>query len=181
MLEVRSHEVPFLTEGGQDRYDKVDRQAGPALRDPQRLPLPAPGPGAVEAFQAIRAAVTEVVVAQTVIQHAASRSNLARIAKSVFVKLTKIWTHGIVVACRSHQLTPETLSSGGVVLGILVFSHKNSGKSGYNCGGFAAFSFAEPSAAQDFSGNEISMADDSLQKTAKTASRAMLLPIRPLA
>jgi hypothetical protein len=43
-------------------------------------------------------------------------------------------------------------------------------------GGFAAFSFAEPSAAQDSSRNETSMADNLLQKTAKTASRAMWLP-----
>jgi hypothetical protein len=45
--------------------------------------------------------------------------------------------------------------------------------------GFAAFSFAEPSTAQDFCRNEISMADDSLQKTAKTASRSMWHPTPP--
>jgi hypothetical protein len=52
---------------------------------------------------------------------------------------------------------------------------QNSAKQWCNRGGFAVFSLAEPSAAQDFSGNEISMADNSLQKTAKTASRAVWL------
>jgi hypothetical protein len=45
--------------------------------------------------------------------------------------------------------------------------------------GFAAFSFAEPSADQHFCGNEISMADDPLQKTAKTASRSTWPPTPP--
>jgi hypothetical protein len=42
--------------------------------------------------------------------------------------------------------------------------------------GFSVFSFAEPSAALDFCENEISMADNLLQKTAKTARRAMRFP-----
>jgi hypothetical protein len=52
---------------------------------------------------------------------------------------------------------------------------------GCSCGGFAVFSSAEPSAGQDFRGSEISMADNSLQKTAITAGRGMWLPTRPLA
>ena len=73
----------------------------------------------------------------------------------------------------------KPLSGDGVAFDILVISLKNSGKKWCNRGGFAAFSFGEPSAAQDFRGNEISMADNSLQKTAKTASRAMWLRTPP--
>jgi hypothetical protein len=62
---------------------------------------------------------------------------------------------------------------------FLPFLTKTAAKQWCNCGGFAVFSFAEPSAAQDFCGNEISMADNSLQKTAETVSRAMWLPIPP--
>jgi len=78
------------------------------------------------------------------------------------------------------QISPtnplRALSGDDVSFGIFAISHKNSAKKWYNRGGFAAFSLAEPSAAQDLSGNEISMADNSLQKTAKTASRAVWLP-----
>jgi hypothetical protein len=54
-------------------------------------------------------------------------------------------------------------------------SHKGSAKQW----GLAVSSFAEPSAAQDFCADEISMADDLLQITAKTAGRDMRLPTPP--
>jgi hypothetical protein len=47
--------------------------------------------------------------------------------------------------------------------------------------GFGVFSFAEPSAALDFCENEISIADNLLQKTAKTARRTMRFPTLPIA
>src|SRR5260370_9008698 len=59
------------------------------------------------------------------------------------------------------------------------FSENSRGKELRNGCGVAVFSFAGPSAAQDFCGNEISMADNSLQITAKTASRVMWLPTPP--
>jgi hypothetical protein len=57
----------------------------------------------------------------------------------------------------------------------LAISHNGSAKQW----GSAVFSFAEPSAAQDFCANEISMADDLLQITAKTVSRDARLPTPP--
>jgi hypothetical protein len=46
-------------------------------------------------------------------------------------------------------------------------------------GGLAVFSLAEQSAAQDFRRNEIPLADNLLQRTAKAASRAMGPPKPP--
>ena len=55
VLEVRSHEVPFLIEHGQVvgrmLYEPLIARPGPALWRRDRLVLPAPGAGAVEAFQ----------------------------------------------------------------------------------------------------------------------------------
>ncbi|HJY50745.1 MAG TPA: hypothetical protein VJ349_19240 [Stellaceae bacterium] len=66
----------------------------------------------------------------------------------------------------------ETASGDSAALAI---SRKGSTKQW----GLAVSSFAEPSAAQDFCANEISMADDLLQITAKTAGRDVRLPTPP--
>ncbi len=55
VLEVRSHEVPFLIEHGQVvgrmLYEPLIARPGPAVWRRDRLVVPAPGAGAVEAFQ----------------------------------------------------------------------------------------------------------------------------------
>ena len=62
VLEVRSHEVPFLIEHGQIVgrlvYERLDRAARQALRRSDRFLLSAPGFGAVQALRAVRAALT---------------------------------------------------------------------------------------------------------------------------
>jgi hypothetical protein len=70
----------------------------------------------------------------------------------------------------------ETASGDSAALAILGhFSQRQCKTVGLSC----FFSFAEPSTAQDFCANEISMADDLLQITAKTASRDVRLPTPP--
>jgi hypothetical protein len=71
----------------------------------------------------------------------------------------------------------KRFSGDDIAFGIL--ATKTPVKRGVTVVGFAVFSFAERSTAQDFSGNEISIADNSLQRTAKTASRCHLLPTPP--
>ena len=60
VLEVRSHEVPFLIEDGQivgrSRLRTADRQTRQAVRQRDRLLLSAPGSGTVEALQEIHRA-----------------------------------------------------------------------------------------------------------------------------
>ena len=58
VLEVRSHDVPFMIEDGQTNWPAslraVDRTPGGALWPGHRLLLPAPGVGARQAVQATR-------------------------------------------------------------------------------------------------------------------------------
>jgi hypothetical protein len=54
----------------------------------------------------------------------------------------------------------ETAPGGGAAFGILAISVQNRRKRGRYRSGFTVIAFAEPSAAQDFCGNEISMADN---------------------
>jgi len=56
---------------------------------------------------------------------------------------------------------------------ILAASHKTQKNSGRSITILPVVSFAEPSAGYDFCGTAVSMADNSLQKTAKTASGAI--------
>jgi hypothetical protein len=81
--------------------------------------------------------------------------------------------------CRRMQISPanplKPLPAIAPPWPFLAISRKGSTKQW----GLAVSSFAEPSAAQDFCANEISMADDLLQITAKTASRDVRLPTPP--